>query len=206
MIKLYGRPLRVSKSSLNNKAELTRDVGANLFIGNLDPTDVDENLLYDAFSSFGTLIRQPRVMRDEETNESKGYGFVSFDCFESSDNALECMNGQFLGNRPIVVQYAFKKDTSGEFSETVGRPVGTAPERHGSRAERMLAAQRRSQQQKQQHQNPKTLPPLPRNNFNAPLSFAPIPPPPPSMPPPPPSMPPPPPPSMPPPPPPPVGY
>ena len=147
MIKFLGRPLKVSKSSLNNKAELTRDVGANLFIGNLDPSDVDENLLYDTFSSFGTLIRQPRIMRDEETNQSKGFGFVSFDCFEASDTALECMNGQYLGNRQIIVQYAFKKDvnSSGD-SETVGRPTGEA-QRHGSRAERMLAAQRRNLQQ-----------------------------------------------------------
>eukprot|EP01034_Spumella_vulgaris_P022378 gene22378-28500_t len=36
------------------------------------------------------------------------------------------MNGQYLSNRPIVVQYAFKKDTPGE--------------RHGSQAERILAA------------------------------------------------------------------
>jgi splicing factor 3B subunit 4 len=91
-------------------------------------------------------------MRDEETNESKGYGFVSFDCFEASDTALECMNGQYLGNRQIVVQYAFKKDTQGDGSETA-RPQGGGPqERHGSRAERMLAAQRRSLQQQQQQQ------------------------------------------------------
>lgn len=57
---------------------------------------------------------------------SKGYGFVSFDSFESSDFAIECMNGQYLCNRPIVVQYAYKKDTPGE--------------RHGSQAERLLAA------------------------------------------------------------------
>jgi splicing factor 3B subunit 4 len=195
MLKLYGRPLKVSKSSLNNKAELSRGVGANLFIGNLDPIDVDENLLYDTFSAFGTLIRQPRVMRDGETKESKGFGFVSFDCFESSDNALECMNGQFLGNRQIVVQYAFKKDTTESFSETVGRPTGAAPERHGSRAERMLAAQRRSLQQKQYYH----LPPLPGTvpAFGmppAPPSMMPPPPPaammplaPPAMPPPPPS-------------------
>lgn len=142
MVKFFGRPLKVSKSSLNNKAELTRDVGANLFIGNLDPNDVDENLLYDTFSAFGTLIRQPRIMRDEATNQSKGFGFVSFDSFEASDTALECMNGQYLGNRQIVVQYAYKKDTAGD-SEMVGRPAG---ERHGSRAERMLAAKRRNQE------------------------------------------------------------
>jgi splicing factor 3B subunit 4 len=210
MIKFFGRPLKVSKSSLNNKAELTRDVGANLFVGNLS-NDVDENLLYDTFSAFGTLIRQPRIMRDEETNQSKGFGFVSFDRFEASDTALECMNGQYLGNRQIVVQYAFKKDTAGEYSETVGRPAGAGQERHGSRAERMLAAQRRSLQHHQQ-QNLPPLPPGAGFGSSAP-SFAPNnmmfatgmpPPPPPAVPPPPPSMgiPPPPPPAMPPPPPP----
>ena len=149
MIKLFGRPLKVSKSSLN-RAELSRDVGANLFIGNLDPNDVDENLLYDTFSAFGTLIRQPKIMRDEDTNTSKGFGFVSFDCFEASDTALECMNGQYLGNRQIVVEYAFKKDTQ-SMDGSNDRPntgsTGGGPERHGSRPERMLAAQRRALQQ-----------------------------------------------------------
>jgi RNA recognition motif-containing protein len=31
------------------------DVGANLFIGNLDP-DVDEKMLQDTFASFGNLL------------------------------------------------------------------------------------------------------------------------------------------------------
>src|SRR5690606_36876552 len=61
-----------------------------------------------------------------DTGASKGYGFVGFDSFEASDLAIECMNGQFLCNRPIVVQYAFKKETQGE--------------RHGSQAERLIAA------------------------------------------------------------------
>lgn len=142
MIKLYGRPIRVSKSALNAKAELDRDVGANLFIGNLDP-QVDETLLYDTFSAFGTLIRPPRVMRDEGTNQAKGFGFVSYDSFEASDTALDCMNDQYLCNRQIVVQYAFKKES---MSEETGRPIGSRPERHGTRAERMLASQRKQNQ------------------------------------------------------------
>lgn len=150
MIKVYGRPLKVSKSSLNNKADLSRDVGANLFVGNLDPHDVDENLLYDTFSAFGALIRQPKIMRDEDTLESKGFGFVSFDSFEASDTAMECMNGQFLGNRQIVVQYAFKKDTHNDSEGGTSTRGSSSLERHGSRAERMLAAQRRSQLQHRQ--------------------------------------------------------
>jgi RNA recognition motif-containing protein len=36
------------------------DVGANLFIGNLDPM-VDENILYNAFSAFGQLSQTAKV-------------------------------------------------------------------------------------------------------------------------------------------------
>jgi splicing factor 3B subunit 4 len=36
------------------------DVGANLFIGNLDP-EVDEKLLYDTFSAFGVIMQTPKV-------------------------------------------------------------------------------------------------------------------------------------------------
>ena len=38
MIKLYGKPIRVNKASAHQK---NLDVGANIFIGNLDP-EVDE--------------------------------------------------------------------------------------------------------------------------------------------------------------------
>jgi len=138
MVKLFGKPLRVSKSSLDKKAgQNSLDVGANLFIGNLDPGDVDEKLLYDTFSSFGTIIKPPRIMRDDLTNQSKGFGFVSFDSFEASDMAIECMHNQYLCNRQILVQYGFKNTNN---TEETGQAPGGARERHGSRAERMLAA------------------------------------------------------------------
>jgi len=121
MIKLFGKPIRVNKASRDRK---TLDVGANLFIGNLDP-DVDEKLLYDTFSAFGTIISTPKIMRDDK-GTSRGFGFVSFDNFSSSDAAIDSMNGQYLSNRPITVSYAIKKDSKGE--------------RHGSPAERLLAA------------------------------------------------------------------
>ena len=137
MVKIYGRPIRVSKSALDRKAAKVLEVGANLFIGNLDPIDVDEKLLYDTFSAFGNIIRPPRVVRDEQTGQSKGFGFVSFDSFEASDAAIECMHEQFLGNRQITLNYAFKKKSD---SEETGSAPGARSERHGSRAERMLAA------------------------------------------------------------------
>jgi splicing factor 3B subunit 4 len=130
-------------------------VGANLFIGSLDE-NVDERLLYDTFSAFGMMATTAKVRRsamfapfsftvhtimthkppptdqiarDPQTGLSKGYGFVSYTDFESADAAIESMNGQFLMNKPITVQFAFKKDGKGE--------------RHGTAAERLLASQAR---------------------------------------------------------------
>ncbi|TDL20184.1 hypothetical protein BD410DRAFT_841530 [Rickenella mellea] len=94
-IKLWGIPIRVNKAS-SDKKQL--DVGSNLFIGNLDE-NVDERLLYDTFSAFGILATTAKVARDPSNGQSKGYGFVSYTDFESSDAAIEAMNGQFLMNK-----------------------------------------------------------------------------------------------------------
>ena len=53
-------------------------------------------------------------MRDPDTGVSRGYGFVSFDSFESSDDAVNGMSGQYFCNRLIHVSYGYKKDTKGE--------------------------------------------------------------------------------------------
>jgi splicing factor 3B subunit 4 len=124
MVKLFGKPIKCSPASQDRR---TMEVGANLFVGGL-ADEVDEKLLYDTFSAFGSLAETPKVMRDPDTGIAKGFGFVAFDSFEASDLAIECMNQQFLCNRAIQVQYAFKRDAQGE--------------RHGGQAERMLAANR----------------------------------------------------------------
>ncbi|KAL0268674.1 UNVERIFIED_CONTAM: hypothetical protein PYX00_010518 [Menopon gallinae] len=134
MIKLYGKPIRVNKASAHQK---NLDVGANIFIGNLDP-EVDEKLLFDTFSAFGVILQTPKIMRDPESGNSKGFAFINFASFEASDASIEAMNGQYLCNRPISVSYAFKKDSRGE--------------RHGSAAERLLAAQNPLSQADRPHQ------------------------------------------------------
>lgn len=59
MIKLYSKPIRVNKAS---RPDQSADVGANLFIGNLDP-DVTETQLWEAFSRFGVIVTFPKIMR-----------------------------------------------------------------------------------------------------------------------------------------------
>jgi len=143
MIKLFGKPIRVNKASAHQK---NLDVGANIFIGNLDP-EVDEKLLYDTFSAFGVILQTPKIMRDPTTGNSKGFAFINFASFDASDAAIEAMNGQYLCNRPITISYAFKKDSKGE--------------RHGSAAERLLAAQNPLSQTDRPHQLFADAPPMP---------------------------------------------
>ncbi|XP_025081744.1 splicing factor 3B subunit 4-like [Pomacea canaliculata] len=163
MIKLYGKPIRVNKASAHQK---NLDIGANIFIGNLDP-EVDEKLLYDTFSAFGVILQTPKIMRDPDTGNSKGYAFINFASFEASDAALEAMNGQYLCNRPITISYAFKKDTKGE--------------RHGSAAERLLAAQNPLSLTDRPHQLFADAPPPPMQPPGPPSQSVLVPPPPPPM-------------------------
>ena len=58
---------------------------------------------------------------------------MSFDSFEASDAAIEALNGQYLHNQQITVKYALKKNSK-------------HGERHGTEAERLLAAQARRNQ------------------------------------------------------------
>lgn len=52
---------------------------------------------------------------------------MSFANFEASDDAIANLDGQYLMNKAVSIQYAYKKDGKGE--------------RHGDEAERLLAAQ-----------------------------------------------------------------
>ncbi|KAF2012610.1 RNA-binding domain-containing protein [Aaosphaeria arxii CBS 175.79] len=122
-IRLHGKPIRVNKASADKQK--TIEVGADLFIGNLDPM-VDESMLYNTFRRFGNLTSVPKIQRDE-AGLSKGFAFISYDDFDSSDAAKEHMNEQYIMNKAISVEYAFKKDNKNE--------------RHGDEAERRLAKQ-----------------------------------------------------------------
>ena len=99
-------------------------------------------------------------MRDPDTGNSKGFAFVNYASFDSSDAAIEAMNGQHLCNRAISVSYAFKKDAKGE--------------RHGSAAERMLAAQNPLTQIDRPHQLFADAPPSAPSVMALPPPFMPM--------------------------------
>ena len=57
-VRLWGKPIRVNKASADKQKTL--EVGAELFVGNLDPM-VDEKVLFETFQRFGSLTSAPKV-------------------------------------------------------------------------------------------------------------------------------------------------
>ncbi|KAJ2923152.1 hypothetical protein H1R20_g13943, partial [Candolleomyces eurysporus] len=68
---------------------------------NLDP-EIDSNSLFTYFCRFGQIV-SARVMRNE-SGESRGFGFVSFQVPEQATAALHAMSGVQLGSKQIVVR------------------------------------------------------------------------------------------------------
>jgi len=57
-VRLWGKPIRVNKASADKQKTL--EVGAELFVGNLDPM-VDEKVLFETFARFGNHTGAPKV-------------------------------------------------------------------------------------------------------------------------------------------------
>jgi polyadenylate-binding protein len=74
----------------------------NLFIKNLD-SNISSSDLFNHFRRYGRII-SARVMRDQETGNSKGFGFVSYTTAEEADKAKSSMHGKTLGTKQIVVR------------------------------------------------------------------------------------------------------
>jgi polyadenylate-binding protein len=89
----------------NDRMQKLQDV--NLFVKNLSD-DVDENRLREEFSRFGT-ITSLRIMRDEK-GVSKGFGFVAFSHPDEAIKAVTEMNQRIVGQKPIYVALAQRKD------------------------------------------------------------------------------------------------
>jgi nucleolysin TIA-1/TIAR len=79
----------------------------HIFVGDLSP-DIESHQLREAFAPFGQ-ISDCKIIRDTQTLKSKGYGFVSFVKREEAENAIQSMNGQWIGSRAIRTNWATRK-------------------------------------------------------------------------------------------------
>ncbi|KAI9483058.1 MAG: hypothetical protein EXX96DRAFT_616053 [Benjaminiella poitrasii] len=79
-----------------------------LFAGDLG-NEVTDELLYKAFSKYPSLLRT-RVVRDNRTLKSRGFGFISFKDPDDFVRAWREMNGKYVGNRPIKLRKSSWKE------------------------------------------------------------------------------------------------
>ncbi|XP_063901322.1 CUGBP Elav-like family member 1-B isoform X2 [Zophobas morio] len=84
--------------------------GANLFIYHLPPS-IGDTELRSLFAPFGNVI-SAKVYIDPATNQSKCFGFVSYDNAEAASHAIAAMNGYQTMNKRLKVQLK-KSDKKG---------------------------------------------------------------------------------------------
>lgn len=75
-----------------------------IYVGNLSFSITDDEL-QQAFASFGT-VTSARVVMDKMSGRSKGFGFVELEDDASADTAIQKMDGQTIGGRPVRVSEA----------------------------------------------------------------------------------------------------
>lgn len=93
----------------------------NIYVGNL-PFGATEDELRKMFEAFGQ-VDSVSIIMDKFSGRSKGFGFVEMADAAQGKTAVESLNGQDMGGRPLRVNEALPKGDKprgGGFSDRGG--------------------------------------------------------------------------------------
>ncbi|MDL0088455.1 RNA recognition motif domain-containing protein [Campylobacter gastrosuis] len=80
----------------------------NIYVGNLSYR-MTESELREAFAPFGE-VKRAKIVKDRETNRSKGFGFVEIDDDVAANKAIEALNNKEVGGRVLRVNESRPKE------------------------------------------------------------------------------------------------
>ncbi|CCD24598.1 Nsr1p NDAI_0D02840 [Naumovozyma dairenensis CBS 421] len=116
-----GRPINVDMSTSkpaggNDRAKKFGDVPSEpsdtLFLGNLS-FNADKDNIYETFSKYGEII-SVRIPTHPETEQPKGFGYVQFSNIEDAKKALEGLQGEYIDNRAVRLDYSTPRPANPE--------------------------------------------------------------------------------------------
>ena len=81
----------------------------SIFVGDLGH-EVNEFVLVALFQARFPSCKSAKIMTDQQTGQSRGYGFVRFSDEQDQQRALVEMQGVYCGNRPMRVSPATPKN------------------------------------------------------------------------------------------------
>ncbi|XP_022721627.1 oligouridylate-binding protein 1B-like [Durio zibethinus] len=102
---LFGQPIKVNWAYASGQREDTTG-HFNIFVGDLSP-EVTDAMLFACFSVYPSCS-DARVMWDQKTGRSRGFGFVSFRNQQDAQSAINDLSGKWLGSRQIRCNWATK--------------------------------------------------------------------------------------------------
>ena len=117
-----GRPINVdmstSKPTVNPREDRQKRFGDipsepsdTLFLGNLS-FNADRDNIYEIFGKFGEII-SVRIPTHPETEQPKGFGYVQYTSIDDAKKALEALQGEYIDNRPVRLDYSTPKPNNG---------------------------------------------------------------------------------------------
>ncbi|XP_050049560.1 RNA-binding protein 39 isoform X2 [Dermacentor andersoni] len=118
--KLFGIPIVVQPTQAERNRAAAQNASTSsstLQRGNVGPMrlyvgslhfNITEDMLKGIFEPFGK-IDKIELIKDMETNRSKGYGFITFHDSEDAKKALEQLNGFELAGRPMKVGHVTER-------------------------------------------------------------------------------------------------
>ncbi|XP_074269251.1 oligouridylate-binding protein 1-like isoform X2 [Silene latifolia] len=113
---LFGQPIKVNWAYASSQREDT-STHHNVFVGDLSP-EVTDATLFQCFSVYPTCS-DARVMWDQKTGRSRGFGFVSFRNQQDAQSAINDLNGKWLGSRQIRCNWATKGASGNDDNQSI---------------------------------------------------------------------------------------